>query len=153
MLIRAMTLTDLPAVHAIESESFLTPWSYDAFVEELTSNKAVARYIVAEIDGTVAGYGGMWLVVDEAHITNIAVDSRFRRQGVGLAVTSGLIGLARELGIRYMTLEVRRSNAAAQVLYRRLGFVDVGYRKRYYEDNNEDALIMVIDNLQGEGVR
>jgi len=143
-----MTPADLDAVAAIERRTFQDPWSRDSFERELTVNANVARYLVIERDGRVAGYAGMWLVMDEGHITNIAVDPDMRGMGLGVRLIRALVDEARTLGLVYMTLEVRRSNEKAQRLYRCLGFADVGYRKRYYEDNREDALIMAIEDLQ-----
>ena len=141
IVLRAMQMRDIQAVHEIETLVFSTPWSRESFSQELTQNKA-ARYLVLEKDEAVLAYGGMWFVIDEAHITNIAVHPDHRRQGYGEAITQGLLDVAKENGMHLVTLEVRRSNLCAQALYHKLGFVDVGYRKRYYNDNHEDALIM-----------
>ncbi len=146
MTCRLMTLDDLDAVHAIECESFATPWSRQSFEEELTRNRC-ARYLVIEQDGEVAGYGGVWFVVDEAHVTNIAIAPRWRGRGLGTRLLEDMLQFAADSGMAFMTLEVRRSNEVAQRLYRAHGFVDVGYRKRYYEDNHEDALIMTTLSL------
>lgn len=140
-----MTLEDVDAVHAIEEEAFPTPWSHEAFVKEVTENKC-ARYLVLREDNVCVAYAGMWLILDEGHITNIAVRADKRGQGYGEAVTSALIQLAADSGLSFLTLECRRSNVAAQSLYHKLGFKDVGFRKRYYE-NNEDALIMYLQPL------
>ena len=144
--IRWMVLSDVDDVREIEKGCFSLPWSRNAFIQEITDNKC-ARYLVAEYQKRVIAYAGMWLVIDEAHITNIAVHPAFRGMGIGEAITRALMDAARELGIQYMTLEVRRSNHVAQGLYRKLGFADVGFRKRYYDDNQEDALIMVCEHL------
>ena len=144
--IRPMALSDVGPVQEIEKGCFSVPWSREAFVQEIKENKC-ARYLVLAVDGRVIAYGGMWFVLDEAHITNIAVHPAYRGNGHGEAITRALISLARENGMNWMTLEVRRSNAAAQALYHKVGFVDVGYRKRYYDDNKEDALIMLLENL------
>lgn len=146
VICRRMTLDDVPAVHAIELKTFHTPWSYQSFVDEMTTNKC-ARYIVAEADGQVVGYAGAWLVLEEGHITNIAVDEPFRGRGIGLMVTRALMQYAANMGVQYMTLEVRRSNLPAQRLYQKLGFLELGVRKRYYEDNGEDAYLYVCQNL------
>lgn len=143
---RRMTLADVPQVHAIEEKTFPTPWSYQSFVDEMTTNKC-ARYIVAEEDGRVIAYAGAWLVFDEGHITNIAVEQSARGRGVGTAVTRALMQYASNMGVSYMTLEVRRSNLAAQRMYRALGFIELGVRKRYYEDNGEDAYLMVCQDM------
>jgi ribosomal-protein-alanine N-acetyltransferase len=141
-----MTLRDVDAVAEIDRESFAVPWSRDAFVREVTENRC-ARYLVAREDGAAVAYGGMWLVMDEGHVTNIAVKRSARGRGVGEALARALMQLAADTGIRYMTLECRRSNLAAQSLYRKLGFQEVGLRKRYYADNGEDALVMVCEHL------
>lgn len=146
VICRRMTLEDVPAVHAIELKTFHTPWSYQSFVDEMTTNKC-ARYIVAEADGQVVAYAGAWLVFEEGHITNIAVDEAYRGQGIGLMVTRALLQYAANLGVQYMTLEVRRSNLAAQGLYKKLGFLELGVRKRYYEDNGEDAFLYVCQDM------
>lgn len=145
-IIRRMTLADVDAVYAIERATFPRPWSREDFSREMTSN-ACARYLVAEWAGEILGYAGAWIVLDEAHITNIAVARARRGQGVGKALTRGLLQYAANLGVVYATLEVRRSNGVAQGLYKGLGFVYVGLRKRYYEDNGEDAFIFCCDHM------
>lgn len=141
-----MTLQDVDAVHEIEKQSFAIPWSRDAFIQEVTENHC-ARYLVAREDGVPVAYAGMWLVLDEAHVTNIAVREDRRGEGLGERVARALMQLAADTGVRYMTLEVRRGNLVAQGLYKKLGFVEVGFRKRYYADNNEDALVMACEQL------
>ena len=145
-VIRRMTLDDLDAVAAIEAATFPTPWSRDSFQQELERNVA-ARYLVAEMEGQVIGYAGAWIILDESHITNIAIEESRRGLGYGRALTTALMQYLSNLGAAYATLEVRRSNLRAQNLYKSLGFVELGVRKRYYEDNREDALIMVCDHM------
>ncbi len=140
-----MTEDDVEAVHAIEVECFPTPWSKAAFYREVTEN-ACARYVVIREDGVPIAYAGVWFVLDEGHITNIAVRGDRRGMGYGEMVTRAMIQLAADSGMNWMTLEVRRSNIAAQNLYHKIGFIDVGYRKRYYE-NSEDALVMALEQL------
>ena len=140
-----MTLDDVDAVAAIEAATFRTPWSKESFYREVTDN-ACARYVVLREDGVAMAYAGVWFVLDEGHITNIAVHPDRRGIGYGERVTRAMIQLAADSGMNWMTLEVRRSNVAAQNLYHKLGFIDVGYRKRYYE-NSEDALIMALERL------
>ncbi|MBP7891986.1 MAG: ribosomal protein S18-alanine N-acetyltransferase [Firmicutes bacterium] len=147
--ISLMTLADVDEVVEIEKQSFPIPWSRAAFVDELTRNMRALYIAVRDESGTTVGYGGMWLVCDEAHVTNIAVRSDRRRQGVGTAVMIGLMGLAQSKGANRMTLEVRVSNRPAQELYSRLGFRPAGVRPRYYMDNREDALIMWLDGIAG----
>ena len=145
-VIRFMRLKDVDAVAAIEQETFARPWSRESFRQELTRN-AVARYLVAEEDGVILGYAGAWVILDESHITNIAVKDGARGRGVGKKLTSELLQILSNLGACYATLEVRVSNERAQNLYKSLGFISVGKRKRYYEDNNEDAYLMVCEHL------
>lgn len=146
VLVRLMTLKDVDDVQEIEKGCFSVPWSRESFEHEITENKC-ARYLVVELDGRVVAYAGTWLVIDEAHITNVAVHPDFRGRGYGELVMRELMQLSSDTGMVWMTLEVRRSNAVAQSLYHKLGFIDVGYRKRYYEDNHEDALIMACEQL------
>ena len=145
-VIRRMTREDLDAVTAIEEATFAIPWSRESFRQELERNVA-ARYLVAETNGRVVGYAGAWVILDESHITNIAVLEGFRGRGIGKQLTKALLQYLSNLGASYATLEVRVSNERAQHLYRSLGFVSVGKRKRYYEDNNEDAFLMVCEHL------
>ena len=140
-----MTVADVDAVHAIEVACFKTPWSRESFLREVTEN-ACARYMVLREDGVPVAYAGVWFVLDEGHITNIAVHPDRRGLGYGERVTRAMLQLAADSGMSWMTLEVRRSNVAAKNLYHKLGFIDVGYRKRYYE-NDEDALIMALERL------
>ena len=144
--IRLMRLKDVDAVAGIEEKTFARPWSRESFRQELTRN-AVARYLVAEENGEILGYAGAWVILDESHITNIAVREDARGRGIGKRLTEELLQILSNLGACYATLEVRVSNLRAQNLYKSLGFVSVGKRKRYYEDNNEDALLMVCEHL------
>ena len=145
-LIRRMRLKDVDAVESIEQSSFARPWSRESFRQEVTRNVA-ARYLVAEEDGEILGYAGAWVILDESHITNIAVREDARGRGIGKLLTSQLLQVLSNLGACYATLEVRVSNERAQHLYKSLGFVSVGKRKRYYEDNNEDAFLMVCEHM------
>ena len=144
--IRFMRLKDIDAVAEIEEATFARPWSRESFRQEVTRN-AVARYLVAEKDGQILGYAGAWIILDESHITNIAVREDARGRGLGKRLTKELLQILSNLGACYATLEVRVSNVRAQNLYKSLGFVSVGKRKRYYEDNNEDAYLMVCEHL------
>lgn len=144
-IVRRMTMADVDGVAAVEAATFPTPWSRDAFVSEMRN--VAARYLVAERNGTVIGYAGAWIILDESHITNIAVLQAERGKGIGRALTAGLMQYLSNLGAAYATLEVRKSNEVAQNLYKSLGFIKLGVRKRYYEDNDEDALIMVCDHM------
>lgn len=102
---------------------------------------------------TIVGFAGLWLMVDEAHITTIAVHPDYRGRGVGETLLSALIGIAYEIGARMVTLEVRVSNSVAQNLYRKYGFKEAGIRRRYYSDNHEDALIMWTDEITSHSYR
>ena len=146
VVIRRMRMGDLDAVAAIENATFARPWSRESFQQELERNVA-ARYLVAETDGKVVGYAGAWIILDESHITNIAVLDGYRGQGIGRQLTQALLQYLSNLGACYATLEVRVSNIRAQNLYKSLGFVSVGKRKRYYEDNQEDAFLMVCEHM------
>jgi len=144
VLFRKMELQDLEAVHRIESECFTLPWSLSAFYNELVNNH-FATYLVMEVDGQLAGYGGMWNIIDEAHVTNIAVRPSYQGRGLGKRLLRELMALAAALGSRRMTLEVRVSNHIAIRLYEQMGFRATGVRKEYYSDNREDALVMWAD--------
>lgn len=145
-VIRFMRLKDVDQVAEIEQATFARPWSRESFRSEVTRN-AVARYLVAEEDGRILGYAGAWIILDESHITNIAVREEARGRGIGKKLTAELLQVLSNLGASYATLEVRVSNLRAQNLYKSLGFVSVGKRKRYYEDNNEDAFLMVCEHM------
>jgi [ribosomal protein S18]-alanine N-acetyltransferase len=141
-----MRLVDLDAVHAIEQASFTTPWPPHAYQSEIETNR-LARYVVARVGGEVVAYAGMWIMVDEAHITTFAVHPAWRRQRLGERLLIAILDIAVARGAREATLEVRLSNLPARRLYEKYGFRPVGLRPRYYSDNNEDALIMTTDPL------
>jgi [ribosomal protein S18]-alanine N-acetyltransferase len=132
---------DIDQILKIEELSFATPWTRQSFENELNLNQ-FAVYLVLEKEGQVIGYCGMWLIVDEAHITNIAVLPEFRGQKLGEGILRMIMEVAKKRGAKTMTLEVRVSNTVAQSLYRKLGFMNGGIRKNYYTDNYEDALVM-----------
>ena len=146
----AMRMADIPGVHEVERLSFATPWPAYAFEQELTGNR-LARYVVARAGSgpmeRVVGFAGVWLMVDEAHITTFGVHPDWRRQGIGRRLMVRLLELADELQARRMTLEVRAGNVAAQALYRGFGFEVAGRRPRYYTDDGEDALVMTTPPL------
>ena len=146
ILIRRMKPEDVDEVAAIEQATFARPWSRESFRQEMERNKA-ARYLVAVRDGRIIGYAGAWIILDESHITNIAVAEAERGKGIGRLLTEALMQYISNLGAAYATLEVRVSNERAQHLYKSLGFVSVGKRKRYYEDNGEDAYLMVCEHM------
>lgn len=144
--IRRMATADLPQVAEIEAAVFPRPWSIRDFFSELTVNP-VARYLVAELDGQILGFAGVHIILDEGHITNVAVLPAARGRGLGKSLMAELMQYAANLGVRYLTLEVRQSNEVAIAMYRGLGFFKVSVRKKYYEDNGEDAWLMVTDRL------
>lgn len=144
-----MSLNDIDQVLTIESLSFSVPWSRHAFVDELLRNERARYLVVRDTTGAVLGYGGMWLILDEAHVINVAVHPRYRRRGVARAIMQSLMETAVCLGAMRMTLETRLSNLPAQELYRSLGFVAAGVRPRYYIDDHEDALVMWLEDMPG----
>lgn len=148
--LRPMEEAHLPAVADLEVAAFADPWSERTLAEELALTDR--RYVVAiGDDGVLAGYGGLMLVGEDAHVLTIAVDPRLRRRGLGTRLMSRLVDEAIAAGARHLTLEVRVSNEAARSLYRKFGFEPVGVRRRYYRD--EDALIMWAVDADGEAAR
>ncbi|MDD2619429.1 MAG: ribosomal protein S18-alanine N-acetyltransferase [Syntrophomonadaceae bacterium] len=139
-IIRKMTERDLDQVMLIEKESFALPWSRDSYANELSNE--YATYLVCDIGGKTAGYAGIWAVYEEAHITNVAVDKKFRLSGLGKNLMNQLENTVRQKRAERILLEVRPSNVAALAMYRNLGYVPSGLRIAYYSDNDEDAIIM-----------
>lgn len=142
--IEPMTLEDLEAVARIERGSFESPWSPDSFRTELLRND-MAHYLVARMGEWVVGYGGIWIIFDEAHLTTLAVAEPYRRHGIGAVLLKALMRKSASLGARRISLEVRPSNLAARSLYEKFGFSVKGVRKHYYFD--EDGLVMFNNNL------
>ena len=139
---RKMTPDDVEAVYAIELATFPSPWTLDSFHYEMQENQ-FAHYTVAVNDtGKIIGFCGMWIVIDSAQITNVAVLPEARGLGIGEALMRESMKVAKEGGADIMSLEVRVTNTVAQNLYRKLEFQDGGIRKGYYTDNGEDALVM-----------
>lgn len=139
--VRSLTAADAPDVYAIEQLCFPTPWSLQSIEKDLGANP-LAHLVGAFWEDQLVGYAGMWQVVDEAHITNIAVLPGYRGRGIGRMLLEALLKDANVRGARSATLEVRPSNIAALALYQSQGFVIQGRRKQYYTDNGEDALIL-----------
>ena len=144
-----MSVADLAQVQAIERASFTTPWPPQAYRSEIETNR-LASYLVVRAAGRVIAYAGVWLMVDEAHITTFAVDPAYRRRGVGERLLLALLDVAIARGAHEATLEVRLSNLPARRLYEKYGFRPVGLRPRYYTDDHEDALIMTTEPLAGD---
>lgn len=136
-----MTILDVQAVHAIEEATFPTPWTEDSFYYEMTENQ-YAYYILASESDNIVGFCGMWMVLGDVQITNVAVLPAYRGQKIGEGLMTAAMATAKAHGMENMSLEVRISNHIAQQLYRKMGFSDGGIRKAYYTDNQEDALVM-----------
>ena len=146
--ISPMTLDDIPAVLAIETVSFQSTWPANAFANELRDNK-LAHYFVGRLDGRIVAYGGIWVILEDSHVTTIAVVPELRGQRLGEELLVRLLDEAIAHGASWITLEVRESNDPAQRLYRKYGFTVVSTRRGYYSDNNESALVMWAGNLKG----
>jgi ribosomal-protein-alanine N-acetyltransferase len=140
-----MTIEDIEVVYSIEKRSFATPWSKEAFIREVEENDR-AYYFLVESDGVVAGYMGIWKILDEGHVTNIAIDPVYRGQKFGKALLEYALGEMELQGVLSFTLEVRETNQVAINLYESFGFIVAGRRKNYYADNQEDALLMWRNN-------
>ncbi len=157
VIVRAMKLQDLDRVYAIERQSFSLPWPERSFRFELDENPN-SRLWVAEVrqpegNRAVVGMLVMWVVVDEAHIGTFAIHPAYRQKGIATRLLAHVLIKVGEAGVRRVFLEVRRSNQAAQNLYKRFGFVVEGVRRGYYRDSGEDALLMSLDPLQADVLR
>jgi ribosomal-protein-alanine N-acetyltransferase len=141
-----MAVGDIDAVQRIERASFSVPWPAYALRQEVETNR-LARYLIVRVGTGIVAYAGVWLLVDEAHITTFAVLPDWRRRGIGARLMVAVMRLADQLSAHTATLEVRLSNVPARQLYQRFGFQPVGVRPRYYSDNGEDALIMTTPPL------
>ena len=142
LTIQPMQVEHLPEVQSIERASFTSFWPPHAYRSEIESNR-LASYLVATIDDAVVAYGGIWLMVDEAHITTFAVHPAWRRQRIGQQLLLALLDLANRRRAREATLEVRLSNLAARRLYERFGFRQAGVRRGYYQPSGTDAVVMM----------
>jgi ribosomal-protein-alanine N-acetyltransferase len=139
-LVRRMTERDLDEVMAIEQQVFTLPWSRQSYMGELRNQ--FATYLVCDREAQLVGYIGIWVVFDEAHITNVAVHPKWRGQGLGRVLMEEAEKIARQKKALRIMLEVRPSNSAALSLYQSLGYMETGRRKEYYSDNGEDAILM-----------
>ena len=137
----AMRRRHIPSVLKIEARVYPRPWSAGLFLSELAQRSSRA-YFVARHKGKVVGYGGIMLLADEGHITNIAVDPDYHRHRIGTRLMLSLLDEARDQGARAVTLEVRKTNHGAQAMYRRFGFQTVGLRRGYYVETGEDAYVL-----------
>ncbi|MGY0694890.1 ribosomal protein S18-alanine N-acetyltransferase [Virgibacillus sp. FSP13] len=147
LVIRKMEYNDIDQVFEVEQASFDTPWAKDIFEQEIVENQ-FAHYFVLELDKKIIGYAGLWVVIDDAQITNIAVMPNYRGNKLGEKLFHYTMGQAIRLGGRRLSLEVRTTNVVAQRMYRKFGLVPGGIRKNYYTDNQEDAIVMWV-NLYG----
>lgn len=141
--ISQMTMEDLEGVYEIDKEAFPIPWRRSSFEEELKN--VLATYLVAKIDENIVGYLGMWFIMDECHITNIAVSSNYRRMGIAKKLINEMFKLCKNHLTSYILLEVRANNIPAQKLYESFGFKIDGIRKNYYknpDNTHEDAILM-----------
>ena len=141
LIIRQAEERDILAIEGLEQVCFTDPWSYESLEHDILNNK-LSFYIVAEVEGVVCGYVGIWNIVDEGHITNVAVSPDYRRKHIASNMLDVLIASCEEAGVERFTLEVRAGNEPAKALYAGKGFKEIGVRKGYYQDNGEDAIIM-----------
>lgn len=143
IIISKMTFDDLNDVYEIDKLSFPVPWSKSSFEEELKN--ILSYYLVARLNSKIVGYIGSWLIIDECHITNIAVHPNYRERGIAIKLVEALLAYCNENGISYVLLEVRKNNFQAQNLYERFGFKSDGIRKNYYKNSDgtyDDAILM-----------
>ncbi len=143
--IERMQPEDVERVAELDQQCFPLPWSAGAYNTEVRNPSAY--YIVARSGGRIVGYAGMWLIMDEAHITTVGVDPEFRGRKIGERILIDLLDEAVHRGARRATLEVRRTNSIAQNLYHKYNFHTVAIRKGYYTDNEEDAFVMWVDDM------
>lgn len=142
MIVRKAEEADSQGIFDVETESFSVPWSLQAITRELANPNLTMYYVLADEDGTIAGYAGLWRVLDEGQITNIALKQQYRRQGYGELLLRVLMEAAWEDGCSDIFLEVRVSNIGALHLYRKLGYQVLSVRKNYYSEPEEDAYVM-----------
>jgi ribosomal-protein-alanine N-acetyltransferase len=140
--IRGAGPDDIDAIMDVEQASFSLSWSKGDIERDVTDN-LLSAYFVAETSGAVCGYAGMWVLIDECHIMTIAVMPEHRGAGIGAMLLMKLLDEARLRGARRFFLEARASNAPALALYEKFGFRAIDVRKAYYEDNKEDAIVMM----------
>jgi len=148
LLIRKMTVEDVPAAHKLDVLSFTLPWPERSLRYEVSDNPA-ARCWSAIIDGRLVGMLILWMIVDEAHIATIATHPDFRRRGIASQLLKEGLQSAFAEGACKALLEVRAGNQVAQAMYRKYGFLQDGLRAKYYKDNNEDAVLMTLQDLSG----
>jgi ribosomal-protein-alanine N-acetyltransferase len=142
MKVRPGRASDLDFIAGLEREAFLTPWSRQALRMEL-ENAPDRMPLIAEADGQARGYAFVWIVADELHVVNIAVDPSVRRRGFGRLLMAEILRRGRSMGSKLVTLEVRMGNRPARALYADMGFREVAIRPNYYPTDREDALVMI----------
>ena len=139
--IRQAKIFDVYPIYKLERQCFTNPWSFDSLFSDICLN-GITTYVVAELDGEIIGYGGLWLILDEAHVTNIAISSAHRSRGFGKMLLRVLLNAAERAGALEMSLEVRQSNERAIRMYENEGFEIIGVRNKYYTNPVENAYIM-----------
>ena len=167
LVLELMREADISTVQEIEREIFATPWPRNAYYRELASRSS-AHYVIlrqegnlekpanfkgSELDPSIIGYGGMWRMYDEAHVTTIGVRRDLQHRGYGRALFAGLVQAAYDMGAKWVTLEVRTTNENAMRMYEAFGFKVIGRRKGYYTDNGEDAIVMWSDSIHSPRFR
>ena len=167
LVLELMREADISTVQEIEREIFATPWPKNAYYRELASRSS-AHYVIlrqdgnvdkpanlkgSELDPSIIGYGGMWRMYDEAHVTTIGVRRDMQHRGYGRALFAGLVQAAYDMGAKWVTLEVRTTNENAMRMYEAFGFKVIGRRKGYYTDNGEDAIVMWSDSIHSPRFR
>ena len=148
MLIREMKVEDLPRIIELEHQLFTSVWKEEDFIYEIEENQFSHNFVLEDND-FIIGYGGVYIMYENSEITTLGVDSSYQRHGYGKILLEHMILLAKQKECEIMSLEVRVSNEKAIGLYKKLGFEQAGIRKNYYEDNHEDAYLM-IKRLEGE---
>lgn len=143
-MIRRMTVDDILRVCEIEADIFLSPWSSADFIYEITENP-FGNYYVWEFEGIITGYIGLWIIYEQAQVTTLGVPKELRRQGIAKKLLEHGINLAFDRNVTTISLEVRVGNIAAIALYESFGFQVKGLRKDYYQDNHEDAYLMILE--------
>ncbi|HLS60026.1 MAG TPA: ribosomal protein S18-alanine N-acetyltransferase [Virgibacillus sp.] len=144
LVIRKMNIIDIDEVMEVEKASFTEPWPKEIFAQEVLKND-YAYYFIAQLNNKVIGYAGMWVVIDDAQITNIAIIPQYRGLKIGEKLFEYVCQQAMKMSVKRLSLEVRVSNVIAQGMYRKFGFVPGGIRKNYYTDNQEDAIVMWVN--------
>ncbi len=145
MIFEKADIKDIDELLKIEKKSFVSHWNKQTFFEEFTSENG--HYLVAKIDGKIVGYSGFRHVLDEGHITTLAVHPKYRKKGIGTQIIAKLIEDAKAKNLKKLFLEVRQSNLPAQKIYKSLGFKVIDRRREYYQHPLEDALVMQNENL------